>query len=313
MKKRFWIQLRDERSILGHMKNISRRVLLGSIPAVMAVAPLSRANTHKPVVAAHPWVYAATQPSYDIYPILDGIFADMSWAGIEAIELMHTALESDGAVARISELSEKYKLPVIGSSYSASMFDRSQQASILEYAEKMIGRLAQLGGRTLGTSVGDARRKKTATELDAQGELVTKLMALCASRKVVLNLHNHIYEAQDGEYDLRGTLARVAGVKLGPDLDWLKGAGLDPADFITRYGGRIVYAHLRDRKADGVWSEAMGEGAIDYRAIAAAFRSAGFQGDVAIELAHPSGFKPTRPLRESLKISREFVRRTLGW
>ena len=70
---------------------------------------------------------------------------------------------------------------------------------------------------------------------------------------------------------------------------------------------------LRDRKADAVWSEAMGEGAIDYPAIAAEFRSSGFQGDLTIELAHPAGFKPTRLLRESLKISREFVRRTLGW
>ena len=295
------------------MQQFSRRTFIGGLPAALAIAPLSPAAPHKPVVAAHPWVYAATQPKYDIYPILDGIFADMSWAGMEAIELMHTALEPDGAVSRIGELAAKYKLPVLGMSFSAALYDRAQHASILDYAGKLIGRLAQLGGRTLGTSVGDARRKKSTAELDAQGEMVTQLMALCARHGVVLNLHNHIYEVHDGEYDLRGTLSRVPGVKLGPDLDWLKGAGLDPVDFITRYGDRIVFAHLRDRKADGVWSEAMGEGAIDCRAIGAAFRKAGFQGDVAIELAHPSGFKPTRPLRESLRISREFVRTALGW
>ncbi len=44
------------------------------------------------VVGAHPWVYAATQPRYDIYPILDQIFADVAYAGIDGIELMHTAL-----------------------------------------------------------------------------------------------------------------------------------------------------------------------------------------------------------------------------
>ena len=100
---------------------------------------------------------------------------------------------------------------------------------------------------------------------------------------------------------------------MGPDLDWLRGAGVDPAAFIRQYGKRIVYAHLRDRKADGVWSEAMGEGVTDYDAIARAFHDTGFEGDVAIELAHPQGFKTTRPLRESLKISREFVRKKLGW
>ena len=66
------------------------------------------------VVGAHPWVYAATQPQCDIYPILDQIFADMSYAGLDGIELMHTALRPDGAVERICELSEKHSLPVIG-------------------------------------------------------------------------------------------------------------------------------------------------------------------------------------------------------
>ena len=40
----------------------------------------------------------------------------------------------------------------------------------------------------------------------------------------------------------------------------------------------------------------------------------GFPGDAVIELAHEGNFRPTRPLGESLKISREFVpRRTMGF
>ena len=31
-------------------------------------------------------MYAATQPNYDIYPVLDQIFADMSYAGLDGIE-----------------------------------------------------------------------------------------------------------------------------------------------------------------------------------------------------------------------------------
>ena len=44
----------------------------------------------KVMVGAHPWVYAATREKYDIYPILGQIFADMQYAGIDGIELMHT-------------------------------------------------------------------------------------------------------------------------------------------------------------------------------------------------------------------------------
>jgi sugar phosphate isomerase/epimerase len=138
-------------------------------------------------------------------------------------------------------------------------------------------------------------------------------MAICADHGVVLNLHNHTYEVSDNEHDLRGTLERVPEVKLGPDFNWLLRAGVDPVDFIRRHGRRIVFAHLRDQKADGKWPEAMGEGAMDYAAIGKALRDAGFAGDLAIELAHESDFERTRPLRESLKLSRAYVRQTMAY
>jgi sugar phosphate isomerase/epimerase len=162
-------------------------------------------------------------------------------------------------------------------------------------------------------SVGDAKRRKTPAELDAQAEMVKKLIRICERNKVAFNLHNHIYEVADGEYDLKNTLQRVPAVNLGPDLDWLRGAGVDPIDFIRRNGPRIDYCHLRDRDAKNVWTEALGEGTTDFAAIRKALDSVGFQGDVAIELAFPPDFKPQRPIREDLKISREYVRRTMGW
>jgi len=265
------------------------------------------------MVGAHPWVYAAPLPGFDITPVLDRIFADLSYAGVDGVELMDTALRHADVVPRVRDLSRRYSLAVIGASYQAPMWNREKHAEIIEDARAVIGRIAEVGGRTLGTSVGDARRKKTAAELDAQTEMLRKLTEICVANGVILNLHNRIYEVQDDEYDLRGTLTRIPDAKLGPDIDWLVGAKVEPVSFIHRYGGRIVYAHLRDRKADGVWPEAMGEGVIDYAAIGRALREVNFSGTLAIELAHPAGFKPTRPLRESFKLSREYVRRVMGY
>jgi sugar phosphate isomerase/epimerase len=165
----------------------------------------------------------------------------------------------------------------------------------------------------MGTSVGATRQPKTEEQFDAQAALLRKIMAIAKDHGVVVNLHNHTYEVANGEHDLKGTLARIPDARLGPDLNWLIRAGVDPVDFITRYGNRIVYAHLRDQKGDGKWCEAMGEGVTDYAAIGAAFRKAGFAGDVAIELAHERDFEPSRPYRESFAMSREYVRRTMGW
>ncbi|MHB8971889.1 MAG: sugar phosphate isomerase/epimerase family protein [Pirellulaceae bacterium] len=286
--------------------------LAGTVSAVHA-SPRAVAPQRKVVVAAHPWVYAATMANYDITPALDQIFADMKYAGMDAIELMHTALLPDNAVERIGELSQQHELPVLGTSYGADMWDRQQHGKILEGAEVIISRLAQLGGRTLGTSVGAPPAKKTAAQLDAQGDLLQKITALCATHSVVLNLHNHTYEVADGMYDLKGTLERVPDAKLGPDLDWLVQADVDPVKFLLEYGNRIVFMHLRDQLPDKTWVEAMGEGRMDYEAVRVALQKIRFSGDAAIELAHPRDLKLQRPLRESLKISRQFVKDKLGY
>ena len=305
---------------------VHRRRFLGSgAAAVLTVATggilgsscrstRSGARAQKKVlVGGHPWVYAATQPNNDIYPVLDQIFADMSYAGLDGIELMHTALRYPDAVERIAALSNEHNLPVIGTSFGGAMWDRAQHEAVFGEARIVVPRLAELGGRTLGTSVGKAPQTKTAAQLDAQAELLRRIMNLCHDNGVELNLHNHTYEVEDHMHDLSGTLARIPEAKLGPDLNWLVRGGADPVNFIEAFGGRIVFLHIRDQNADGTWSEAVGEGDMDYVAIGQALRAAGFSGDAVIELAHERNFKPTRPLRDSLRMSRACVRKTLGF
>ncbi|MFN7998574.1 MAG: sugar phosphate isomerase/epimerase [Bryobacteraceae bacterium] len=291
------------------MGSLNRREFLGTVAATAAASGKAR----KVTMAAHVWVYAATLPEYDVTPLLDQIFGDLRYAGIDAVELMEVVMRRDGAVQRIREVSKKHDLPVIGMSYNAPMWDRDRHPVILKEAPMLIGRLSEVGGRELGLTVGDARRQKTAQELDAQAEILRKIMAICKENGVVANLHNHIFEVANSEYDLKGTLARVPDVKLGPDFDWLVGAKVDPVDFIHRYGNRIVYGHIRDRRKDGVWVEAVGEGDTNLAAIGRALHEIHFAGDLAIELAHPNNFKLTRPLRESFKISRDYVRRVMGY
>lgn len=265
------------------------------------------------MVGAHPWVYAAKEPQNDIYPILDRIFADMSAAGMDGVELIHTAFRPDGAADRIADLSQRHSLPVIGTSFGGQMWDRSAHAEVLSDAELVVTRMGQIGGRTLGTSVGNTPEPKTADQLDAQADVLREIIAICEANGVVLNLHNHTYEVENNLHDLGGTLERIPDVKLGPDLNWLLRGGVDPVGFIRQYGSQIVFLHLRDQYADGKWSESLGEGDMDYAAIGDALRSVGFAGDAAVELAHERDFELTRPLGESLRMSRECVRETLGY
>jgi len=289
---------------------MNRRDFLYCFPTLAA---LGSEATRKTTVGAHPWVFAAKQPNYDPTPVAEQIFREFGAAGIDAIELMHPMLLKDDSVARIQELSKRYALPVLGTSWGASMWKLEESERIMAEGRTLVARLAQVGGRTLGISVGDAGRKKTDREFDTQAAVLGEIMRTCADHGVVPNLHNHIYEVRDNEYDLNGTLARLPAIKLGPDLNWLVRAKVDPVDFIWRHRDRMIFAHLRDQKADGRWVEAMGEGDTDFGAIGRMFHQINFAGDLVIELAHERDFVPTRSYGASVRISREFVRRVMNY
>jgi sugar phosphate isomerase/epimerase len=265
-------------------------------------------------VCGHLWVYASRfPPLYDCSSVLDVVFEDLHYAGVDGVEVMEVNLRHDDAVARIRSLIDKYHLSVSGTSYGGDLWNRNAHPAIQADVELVIRRLHELGGRTMGISVGNAGHVKTPAELDAQADILEKIMAICARYSVVPNLHNHTYEVENNMHDLRGTLSRIPDIKLGPDLNWLIRAGVDPVQFISQYGERITYLHIRDQQANGQWTEALGEGTTNFKAIAAALKQARFRGAAAIELAFPSNYTPVRPLKEDWKISREFVRTTFGW
>lgn len=265
-------------------------------------------------VSAHLWVYASKYPpKWDSTPVIEQVFSDMSYAGLDGVELMEVNLRHDDAVKNLSQLIKKYHLPVTGTSYGAQMWDKAQSAAILEDIQLIIPRLHKLKGRTLGISVGDAKREKTAAELDTQAALLIKIMSVCADYGIEANLHNHTYEVVNDMHDLKGTLQRVPNIQLGPDLNWLIRGGIDPVWFIKEYKQQISYLHIRDQYANGEWTEVVGEGVTDFGAIAAALKEIDFRGRAAVELAFPGDFEPTRPLKEDWKISRDYVRKVFGW
>jgi sugar phosphate isomerase/epimerase len=288
---------------------LNRRELLAAAGAA-AVAEAAKPAIR---IGAHLWVFAAKQPGYDPTPVLDQVFQEFSKAGIDGLELMHHALLHDDSVDRILALTKRYKLPILGTSWSADLWQKDQLRQNIAQGLQVIDRLSQVGGSYIGVSVGDARRKKTPDELDTQAIVLRELCGLATSKGMFTNLHNHTYEVRDGEWDLRNTMERVPEAKLGPDFAWLYRGGVDPVAFIRTHGKRIVYGHLRQELPEKRWPETMEQGVLDYRAIGQALREVGFQGALAIELAHDRDFQPTQSYGESLRKSRKYVKRTMGW
>jgi sugar phosphate isomerase/epimerase len=263
-------------------------------------------------VSGHLWVYASKYPpDWDCTPILDAVFNDFKYAGLAGVEVMESNLRHKDTVSRFSELIQKYSLPLTGTSYNADMWNKDKKQQILDDVTMIVERLHQLGASTFGITVGDAGRLKTEDELDTQANLLNEIVQVCKKNKIVGNLHNHTYEVKDGLHDLKGTLARIPDIKLGPDLNWLIRGGVDPVWFINTYGHQMVYMHIRDQYADGKWTEYVGQGITDFPAIVNALHKINFKGRAAIELAFDT--EPVNPVKEDWKKSRRYVAEVFGW
>ena len=64
---------------------------------------------------------------------------------------------------------------------------------------------------------------------------------------------------------------------------------------------------------NGKWSESLGEGDVNFKTIGKTLDKIHFSGDLVVELAHEEDFERTRQYRESLKMSREYVKKTMGY
>ncbi len=265
-------------------------------------------------VGMHVWVYAKHQPDYDVYGILSDIWADVKYAGLDGIELMEQPLRRQDKTREIAELIEAHRLPLIGTSYGANFWDKAESNRIYDDLANILTNMQVLSARTIGVSVGKPQnRDKTEQEFDAQADLIQRTQALALEHGVVLNLHNHTYEVEKQLFDLKNTLKRIPDIPLGPDINWLVRAGVEPNAFLKQYQDNIVFLHLRDQHASGAWAESIGEGDTDFTKLGHTLDAINFKGDAIIELAHEDGFTPTRPIKESLKMSRAHIRNTLGF
>lgn len=287
--------------------------MMGSAFAGSTLLSCTQHQTSQSVqLSGHLWVYASRYPpDWDSTPILEQVFSDFQYAGIGGLELMEVNLRHEDFVQRAKDLMGKYDVTITGSSYSGDMWNRSEHNKILDDVNLVVRRLHEVGGQIFGITVGDAGRKKTEDELDAQAELLKDIQKVCEKNQIQANIHNHTFEVVNDMHDLKGIISRIPDIKLGPDLNWLVRGGVDPVWFIRNYGERMVYMHIRDQNAEGKWTEAVGDGIMDFPAIAAALKEINYTGRAAIELAFEG--PPVNEVRDSWKKSRTYVNKVFGW
>src|SRR5260221_329793 len=109
-------------------------------------------------------------------------------------------------------------------------------------------------------------------------------------------------QAREFHYDFDQTKPQVVGWCY--DVHWVWKGGVKPLDALKEYGERVVTWHIRQSR-NGIWSEDLDSGDVDYAAVAEYAREHHLARRFSVELAIEPGTTITRSAIETHRRSRE--------
>lgn len=158
-----------------------------------------------------------------------------------------------------------------------------------------------------------AGAQKTDEELTLQASALNDLGQILRHNNFELRVHHHTPELVDNAREWRHILHNTDPkyVSLCLDLDWVHQGGLKPLDLLKEAGARVHEIHVRNAK-DKLWLEALEDGDIDYREIAAFLKQQNLKPLTVVELAYRENTAVSRPLAEDLRLSRIYAEQVFG-
>jgi inosose dehydratase len=155
---------------------------------------------------------------------------------------------------------------------------------------------------------------KSDEQLDVQAAALTRLGKRLAEVGVALSYHFHAPEWAHNGREFYHVMAQTdpKSVHLCLDAHWVyRGSGNHAErvyEVVERYGERINELHIRQSQ-DGVWTECVMDGDIDYRQVVAQLKSQGVKPLLVLEQAVEGGTPKTMDAVESHRRSRAYVDR----
>jgi len=155
-------------------------------------------------------------------------------------------------------------------------------------------------------------REKTDDELLVQAEYLNRVGEALQALGLMFVTHNHTPEILNGAREFRYNIAHTDPDLVGLCLDthWVFRGGEDPLALLDEYGSLVRSLHIRNSR-EGVWSEDFGDGELDHQAIRLLLEKYDYAGPIFVELAYEAATNITRPLKDNLCRSREYVREVL--
>lgn len=263
----------------------------------------------------YPWTvyYQLAGRNYDAS--LDTVLQDVERSGINGYEPLAT---SPAQIDQLGPLLKKNGL-AMRSLYVNSVLHKADEADrsigqVLEIAAKA----KALGTIIIVTNPSPIRwggpENKTDDQLRVQAGSLERLGRQLNAAGMKLAYHNHDIElrnaAREFHHMMVGTDPKYVALCL--DAHWIyRGSGNSSValfDVIELYGSRVTELHLR-QSVNRIWTETLGDGDIDYRAVAKRLLARGVRPHLVLEQAVEQGstrtLDPVEAHRRSCKYARE--------
>ena len=266
----------------------------------------------------YPWTVFYARDNRDFNQELDKGLSEVAASRFDGYEpLANNPEELD----RLGPLLKKHGLE-IRSLYVNSILHESEKAqSSIESMLAIARKAKELGTKIIVTNPSPIRwggpENKDDAQLRVQAAAIEKLGRELKAMGLTLAYHNHDIELRNAAREFHHMMAGTDPdyVTLCLDAHWIyRGAGNSSValfDVLKLYGSRITELHLRQSR-DNIWTEAMCDGDIDYKAVAKHLLQINVRPHMVLEQAVETGSPQTMSTIEAFRKSSQYARRVFA-
>ncbi|MBN2315610.1 MAG: TIM barrel protein [Sedimentisphaerales bacterium] len=262
----------------------------------------------------YPWTVFYRRDNRDFNKELDAGLGELAGCDLDGYEPLANNPQD---IERLAPLLKKHHLEMRSLYVNSTLHEREKADESIEAVLAIAQRAKEIGTKIIVTNPSPIRwggpENKDDAQLEVQAKALEKLGRELRAIGLVLAYHNHDIELRNAAREFHHMMVGTnpVYVTLCLDAHWVyRGAGNSSValfDILKLYGSRITELHIRQSK-DNIWTEAFGEGDIDYPAIAQHLLEINAHPHLVLEQAVETGSPKTMSTIEAFQKSNQYAR-----
>ncbi|MFC1634337.1 TIM barrel protein [Planctomycetota bacterium] len=266
----------------------------------------------------YPWTVFYRRDNRDFNKDLDTGLGEIAGCRLDGYEPL---ANNPREIERLAPLLKKHGLEMRSLYVNSTLHEREKTDESIKAVLAIARKAKEIGTKIIVTNPSPIRwggpENKDDEQLKNQAAALEKLGRELKGLGLILSYHNHDIELRNAAREFHHMMVGTDPdlVTLCLDAHWVyRGAGNSAValfDVLKLYGSRITELHLRQSK-DNIWTEAFGEGDIDYPAIAKYLLEINIRPLLVLEQAVEAGSPKTMSTIEAFKNSSQYARQVFA-